>query len=401
MARYDKVERAKKCKTIIQNQVEKYLNTKEERQSHSGQLKDFKGLMIRKLCFSTSVRVRKEGFLKFLQEEFLSNNDDVLEYLEPKKNIEAFAQSAYCLQSNMLENYEGAKGYPPYFLVQRTRQVVESTFIDYLRIKEQPTGRKREQYDEESWVRHKDEIYVRFLYAVAIYEIFLRQFWQDVQKFISDGEELRQRVNQEKDEEINRRYEKVIQVSDIQVRKQYAFELAEYLQNYLTELGWQASLMDYINYLLLHVNSLYAIFRVIVLIEQVNFNSAHLNAKKKEEKNANLEALFWKEMIESWKLDMELFAINPEWKKNLSSYYKRINTVVKDKQIFVTISDKVMPEFREKGAEESAVLKQYIQIIQKHTLTNRSIEEEQKLQEIELLLAGPIWRAVGDLQEII
>ena len=105
MARYDKVERAKKCKTIIQNQVEKYLNTKEERQSHSGQLKDFKGLMIRKLCFSTSVRVRKEGFLKFLQEEFLSNNDDVLEYLEPKKNIEAFAQSAYCLQSNMLENY--------------------------------------------------------------------------------------------------------------------------------------------------------------------------------------------------------------------------------------------------------------------------------------------------------
>ena len=149
------------------------------------------------------------------------------------------------------------------------------------------------------------------------------------------------------------------------------------------------------------MNSLYAIFRVIVLIEQVNFNSAHLNAKKKEEKNANLEALFWKEMIESWKLDMELFAINPEWKKNLSSYYKRINTVVKDKQIFVTISDKVMPEFREKGAEESAVLKQYIQIIQKHTLTNRSIEEEQKLQEIELLLAGPIWRAVGDLQEII
>lgn len=401
MARYDKVERAKKCKSIIQNQVEMYLNTKEERKSHSGQLKDFKGLMVRKLCFSTSVRVRKEGFLKFLQEEFLLNNDEVLEYMDAKKNIEAFAQSEYCLQGENLQENEDTKDYPPYLLIQKAREVMERIFVEYLQIKEQPIGRKKEQYNEESWIRYKDEVYVRFLYAVALYEIFLRQFLQKLQKFVDDGKELLQTDYTERDEEINRRYEEVIQTTDIQIRKQYALDLAEYLQNYLEQLSGQASQMDYLNYLILHLNNLYAMFRVIVLIEQVNFNSAHMNARSKVEKNSNLEAMFWKKMVESWNLDMELFAINPEWKKNLSSYYKKMNAVIKNKQLFVTVSRNMMPEFRQKGADESLELKQYIQTIQKHTLKDRTAEEQRDLEEIEIRLAGPIWQAVNDLDEIL
>ena len=299
MATYAKPQKINECREKITQIVEGYYEEKENIIPNSGQLKFLKSLMIRHLAVSTNEKGAKGGLGKYLKERILNDKEDVLSFFDREKNIEAFKQSIYCDDPYFLDNSKVEYGFPPFLLLDKAHIEMERAFLEYL-YAEKNTDNKTDWKDEEEEFSYKSRKYMEFLYSVTIFEIFLREYYAKV------NENLLQNENslsmQEKADRINHYKEMYDGCKDEKKKKELAIEMANYINTCMEgycEIGFYCAQVKYVVSL---QNHLYAMLRIVVLIEFLSINIT-TTYKMDEWEYAFPEAVIWNHLIENMNMD--------------------------------------------------------------------------------------------------
>ena len=306
MATYAKPQKINECREKITQIVEGYYEERENIIPNSGQLKFLKGLMIRHLAVSTNEKGAKGGLGKYLKERILNDKEEVLSFFDREKNVEAFKQSIYCEDSYFLDNSKVEYGFPPFLLLDKAHKEMERAFLEYL-YAEKNTDSKTDWKDEEEEFSYKSGKYMDFLYSVTIFEIFLREYYAKIiQKKTQDENTL---LMQEKVDRVNQYKEMINECKDDKESKELAKELATELAEYMNilnegycEKGFYVTQEDYVVSLQSH---LYAMLRIVVLVEFLNINLA-TTFEMDEWKYAFPEAVIWNHLIENMNMDEAL-----------------------------------------------------------------------------------------------
>ena len=107
------------CRNKIRERVAKYfVEGKSERPSF-GQLKFMKNLIVRNIAASTSVRLSKASFMRFLENEILCEDQEVIDFFDSSKNVKEFMESPYGEEILFQHNYRDELGYPPFILLRK------------------------------------------------------------------------------------------------------------------------------------------------------------------------------------------------------------------------------------------------------------------------------------------
>ena len=401
MGKYLKAEKANDCRKEIYVRIEQYVVQDGEAESNSGQLKFLKGLLIRNLAVSSRVRVRKDGFLKYVRDTLrFYHNDEVIAFMDCEKNMEAFLQSPYCEDFYYYKLFKPEYGFPPFLLLQRTQEGVERAMMRYLSL---PSG--LEACDEkkgDEMEKNKLEAYVEWLYSIALYEIFLRNFFDDIDSKFLSNPKADSTTDSEEEKELMRRIQELRGCRDLNRQKEMAKEMADYAAAYMDKFWKRVFGVYYLNYFFQHLMNLYAMMRIIVLIEYVNINVGREEdgMRKKEDIEAFKEAQYWKKLLQECLKESELFAETGR-NRNLNVFYTELNRVYRECRIFPDY-DRNEGErvFWEETKEAVSDLKQYIGCLRDYTVDKRPPEIEKKLWKIEEKLSAPIWNAGCEIGEI-
>lgn len=399
MGKYLKAEKANGYRKAIYAQIEQYVVQDGEAESNSGQLKFLKGLMIRNLAVSSRVRIRKEGFLKYVWNTLrFYHNDEVIAFMDCEKNMEAFFRSPYCEEFYYDKLFKPEYGFPPFLLLQRTQEGVERAMIRYLSLSsgldacDEKKGNKME--------KDKLEAYVEWLYSIALYEIFLRNYFEDISRNFWSVPKADNTEDAEEERELIHHFRELRECRDLSRKKEMAVEMANYAADYMDKFWQRVFRVYYLNYVIQHLMNLYAIMRIIILIEYVNINVSREagGMRKNEDIEAFADAQYWKNLVQEWIGRSELFAETGR-NRNLNVFYTELNRVYNEYRIF---PDCVQFEgdFWEETREAMDNLKQYIGCVQDHTVDERTSEEEKKLWKVEEKLSAPIWNASREIGEI-
>lgn len=399
MGKYLKAEKANGCRKAIYARIEEYVVQDGEAESNSGQLKFLKGLLIRNLAVSSRVRIRKDGFLKYVKDTLrFYHNDEVIAFMDCEKNMEAFLKSPYCEEFSDYKFFKPEYGFPLFLLLQRTQEGMEKAMIRYLSL---PSG--LEAYDEKKgnkMEKDKLEAYVEWLYSIALYEIFLRNCFDDITRnFLSDPK-ADGTADSEEDKELIHRFRELRGCRDLNRQKEMAEEMEDYAAVYMDKFWQRVFRVYYLNYVVQHLMNLYAMVRIIILIEYVNINVSReeCSVRKHEDIEAFANAQYWKNLVQEWIRGSELFAETGR-NRNLSVFYTELNRVYNECRIFPDHA-RIEGNFGEETRETMDNLKQYIGSVQDHTVDERTSEEEKKLWKIEEKLSVPIWNASCEIGEI-
>lgn len=367
----------KENKEQVYSYVENYLEPKVERDS--GQLKCLKSLLVRNVAISTTLReATKKRVFDFLDEIVLSDEEDVIDFFNKEKNIDLFLESPYGCgmehseYAKYLDDFETEKVFPKFLLLQKVQAVMESELVMYInssqkteerQIEIEETRREVKRKEEEQaatcetvvggasskkkkvhdmeFLTYKKDAYLNFLFSVAIYEIMVMKTYEefDVEAFYKKGDSCRL----------------------------------------------------YMMYVLRHLTNLYAIIRIVYLIEFVQSNGMYLedtNPKKSSGKKNDIyveaykKAIEWMHVFEDW----DLFCI-VSWKKNLAKMYAEL-----DATYFRVFKEDEKLEYIE-------TLKQYFSILEHRLADQRSGQEERQIWNLQIKLAGPIWNEVGTIMD--
>lgn len=401
MGKYLKAEKANGCRIAIYNQIEQYVMQDGGAESNSGQLKFLKGLMIRNLAVSSRVRIRKEGFLKYVKDTLrFYYNDEVIAFMDCEKNMEAFLQSPYCEEFYYDKLFRPEYGFPPFLLLQKTQERMEKAMIRYLSL-----SSGLEACDEKKGNRmEKDklEAYVEWLYSIAVYEIFLRDCFEDISHNFLNVPKAGNTEDTEEEKELIRHFRELRGCRDLSRKKEMAIEMADYAADYMDKFWQRVFGVYYLNYVVQHLMNLYAIMRIIILIEYVNINVSRETSgvRKNEDIEAFADAQYWKNLVREWIEGSELFAETGR-NRNLNVFYTELNRVYNECRIFPNCAEfEGKGDFWEETREAMDNLKQYVGCVQDHTVAERTSEEEKKLWKVEEKLSAPIWNASREIGEI-
>lgn len=367
----------KENKEKICEEVFSYLESGEP-EKNSGQLKFLKNLMIRSLALSTRKKINnpKKQLTDFLNSTILYNKDEVISYYDNDKNMEAFLSSPYytlTVYQERLQDIKPELNNVPFFLMQKTQDVMEHALLDYI----------KEPFEDEEDAPRKLEAYVKLLYSIAVYEIFLRKFFKIIEEnYIKEINELRAAEHAEK-------------LSQQLKACQNAEELSTLLKQIITKESEVAdfcisfSLILYIMlYYLHHLTNFFSVLRIIALIEFVNINGAN-SSRSRQKLDYLAEANKWREHIEEWRLDETLFAVCAQ-SKNMSRYYDEMSTLY---------CNKIMSD-EEEHAVQIEYIRKYLDAIKKCPLGKRTRNENEKLWSIKWLLAHPLFRAANEISDL-
>lgn len=115
--------------------------------------------------------------------------------------------------------------------------------------------------------------------------------------------------------------------------------------------------------------------RIIVLIEFINSN-AGCTVKGTKKKNEVGEAVFWTEQVDKFVKEGSLFGFT-ERKRNLTSLYKQLNLIYREKEIFPYVREnESYIEFEKRSFPELMTLVKYIELIRKSKVEQREAEQE-------------------------
>ena len=393
MAEYQKVKKAKAYKEELHNLIEQYMESKEDIVKNSGQLKFFKDLMVRHLAVSTNIKIQKPStrVLDFFDQRVCGSNDETIDFFDHNKNMKAFFASVYCENGTFSEPFETEYATIPYLLLQKIQEVLEESLKEYLRI------------GEAEPVEEKESAYFDFLLSVALYEIFIRELYVEIEdKLLSeDGDAFDAEEDREWVEKI---WEEIKECKDEEEQKKKIEYLAECTAQYYEKICRYSFRIFYIWYFLLQVIKLMAVLRIIILIERVQINKEQIYTDVgfgKRLSQEAIEAKYWSDLMKKLLQNGELFS-DVERKRNLVTMYKRINAFYIKNTIFPhTDKDTTFIEFEKKVLMDVDILKKYLEMIQKHSVGKRSFSEEKIMWEWQAQLAAPILNAVHDIMEIV
>lgn len=368
----------KENKEKIYEEVFSYLLEPGQRKKNSGQLKFLKNLMIRSLALSTRKRIcnPKTQLTDFLNSTILYNKDEVISYYDNDKNMEAFLDSPYYDSQGFQicpRDLKPEFNSVPFFLMQKTQDVMEHALLDYI----------KEPFEEEEDAPQKSEAYVKLLYSIAVYEIFLIKFNETVHNDYI--EEMYERMASIPLEGLSQQLEECPSVEEVLVFLKRIEATTRELSDYLSVLNLTINI---ILYYLHHLTNFFSVLRIIALIEFVNINGAN-SSRSREKLDYLAEANKWREHVEEWKLDGTLFAVGSQ-NKNMSKYYDEMSTVY----------DKIKSDEEEHDIQIEHIIRKYLDAIKKCPLGKRTQNENEKLWSIEWSLAHPLFRAANEIYDL-
>ncbi len=362
---YEKVEKANEYRELLRNVIKPYLT---ESKSNSGQLKFIDGTLVRVLAVSTRYRVKKESFEKFFDNNIIpkakGGNDQTISYFSQEDNLEAYFNSPYsdeCIYHEPLKNTERIM---PFLLLQRIQNVMEEKLLAYLNTKDENETVDGDEYKMQS---DKNKAYVELLYSLAIYEIFLIDFMEDgiEPHMTNSGRVLK--------EEILDLYKKLEVSREPEQTEQIILKLQKTVSEYRKFSDEVLVTGKYMSLFMRHYTNLQAILRIIMIIEYVHINQAALKNKEKDVRNSRL--------INNWFVENcgeygQGFFSYPNSNKNLSKYYKNINTIFNKYKI---LDVKHLEEMN----EVNNLIVEYLKIIESNEAGKRSEREEKRLWKIQ------------------
>lgn len=370
----------KENKEKIYEEVFSYLLEPGQREKNSGQLKFLKNLMIRSLALSTRKKINnpKKQLTDFLNSTILYNKDEVINYYDNDKNMEAFLDSPYYDSQDFQicpRDLKPELNNIPFFLMQKTQDVMEHALLDYI----------KEPFEDEEDAPQKSEAYVKLLYSIAVYEIFLIKFKETVHNDYI--EEMYERMASIPLEGLSQQLEECPSVEEVLTFLKRIEATESELTDYLSVLNLTINITLYY---LHHLTNFFSVLRIIALIEFVNINGA--NSSRSQKKQFYLaEANKWREHIEEWKLDKTLFAVCAQ-NKNMSRYYDEMSTLY---------CNKIMSD-EEEHAVQIEYIRKYLDIVKEYPLCERlrNGKEEELLWSVENVLTQSLFRAANEIYDL-
>lgn len=378
---YQNVTKAKKYEEMLMEAAEPYFEM-EDRKKNSGQLKFLKELMIRQIAVSTNVKVSfpKKRMKQYLEESILNLNcEGVNAIFNPQKNMEDFLDTIYCkvvmyraeLRKTEFPN-EGGIPYPPYLLLQKTREAVEISMNRYISAN---TSEKTQ------------EAYSEFLIGVAWYEIILRECCKRINKELKAGE--RQLKRMESSKVMDECLEQAKYCKNEEECVSLAKKMAENTEEYLAAVVELEATLLMVPYFIRQQTSFYALLRILTLVEWVNINGYHRGAKEAAAKIEHVEAKQWMDLMGKFIEKGVLFGFT-ERKQNLGSLYRKFNQFVRGSSLLPSWEKEERGGYRRETVDLEMAIMDYLDGIKK-PLSQR---EEDLLWDTEERLAQPIWQAV-------
>ena len=390
-------------KEVIYNMVLKYIENTDDRIINSGYLKFFKKLFIRCIAGSMNTKIyqHENTIRQYLDKTILQDEEEIKEFFDVRSNIDFFTESFVFNQYVSKIHIKVHDVFPPYLLMQKAQSEMERAFIAYMNVNPD-TGEYQTEEEQKEKEQEKMQKYGELLFSIAFYEIFLREFY---------GELLRS-AQKNKETEIYydgkswKEFLEDVKNYESEELKEHIQEIMECIQDSYDKACEGQLLVLCSLWGEYHLNNLYAILRIIYLIEFINFNS--LNSAKKD-KLAHMEAGFWERLFENedeevlsfmeWKITDLFGAIYTQ--RNLKTVRNEINRVYNENNMFPSCEQNDnLNTYIEKVNDVRMDLEEYIEIMRIHIAEERTEKEEIRMNELAESLSEPIRNAIEEILEI-
>ena len=415
-----KREELKNCRKKITNMISHYLR-EDKGSGKMGPLKFLDNLYICDVAVSSKSRKGYPAFMEYVDKQFLTVDDEVLSYFDCKKNMDAFFEWEKKLLYQTA--YDESFGFPLFLLLQKARMVKDTAMVRYLTLADFDEGSEDEgAYDEAR--KKKADAYLEWLQSIAFFEICVREYDEEVSRMIQcTDEEMSQKTSEQ--EELQNRIEtmdKVYQTLDAAKIQKWEQETQQLFFTWLKHVNKLYYGSYFFMYCFELIQDFFASLRVLVLIEYVNVNTTIRNGtydggitlRDSEYRIAYEEALLWKKTVDRWlqkengvKFANKCFAMMDNWNRNRADSYRKLNNVARR----VYPLTKTQAGRSETQAYFHDALKEYVSIMenrymdivqgkkisskQREEMQKKVNQEEDRLREIRVQLAMPIWRELG------
>lgn len=376
----EKRKKIEACREEIKGIVSKYIDR--EAKSNTGQLKFLNGLLTGNLAVSIGIKLRRDAlFLKYLRENILEDREEVLAFLDPEKNREAFLNSPYCYGKEAYEGLPLSFEMPSYLLVTKAQKVMERECIRYIRLPDKAENEKKAAY-------------VEWLFATALYEIFLVEFGRGLPALPS-------RKNIE-EKPIKERYPDIFRETDLKKRKQQILELLEQFQEECSRFRSQGLFLLCLISLRMHTKNLCAMLRIIALIEFVKVNQKTDRFELRErdrDRAAQMNAMLWRDREEQWKNSYLFTTIQRN--HNLDVLVRQFKTMYQSNQIIPQLSkESCLGEFTQELCSVEEAMFVYLEVIKKRRDSRDPEKLETELWNVSLPFGEPVMSAMGEIYEL-
>lgn len=374
-------EKSKKIEVAreeIKEIVSKYID--KEAKSNTGQLKFLNGLLTGNLAVSIGIKLRRDAFfLKYLRDNILEGREEVLSFLDPEKNREAFLHSPYCHSREIYEGFLLSFEMPSYLLVTKAQKVMERECIRYIRLPDK---------DEKA----KKTAYVEWLFSIALYEIFLVEFGQGLPKL-----PVKKEVEEERP--LGERYPYAFDEGDSIKRREQILELLQAFQEEYNCFRSQGLLLLSLLSLRMHTENLCAMLRIISLIEFVKINQKTERVELREldrDRTAQMNARLWRDREKQWKNSFLFTTIQRN--HNLDILMREFKAMYRSNQITPQLSkESYLGEFTQDLCQVEEAMFAYLEVIKKRRGSREPEELEEELRKASLPFGAPVMRAMGEI----
>lgn len=409
-------KRIKACREEIYDMMKPYLREDRGR-GRTGPLKFLKDLFVCSVAVSSKSRKGLPAFKKFVDEHFLTVDEEVLSYFDCEKNMTAF--QAWEKDLIFYSAYDESFGFPTFLLLQKARMVKDEALVRYLELEDMDEAAGDDDIDE---VREKKlDAYLEWILAIAFFEICADTYYQKASAEMD-------RMIEAKSASVKRLQElsECIQSADKVYRTKKGEELREWergVRDLLSVCVQDTHQLYYLSFFYLYALEtevdLFASVRLMVLIEYVNINGTVREGidcgtiffKNKNYRIAYEESRFWEMAIDRWLTEekgagfvKQFFVVMDTWNRNHVDRYKKLNGLAH--QLYALNSEKETERLKEQLYFQD-MLNEYISVLGKRYSGGRfrSMSREQKQKELEemaleekrlssikLWLGIPVWR---------
>ena len=409
-------EKLENCRERITDMISHYLR-EDKGKGKVGALKFLKDLYICDVAVSSRSRKGYPAFMEYVNKQFLTVDEEVLSYFDHKKNMDAFLHWEKRLTYQKV--YDKSFGSPPFLLMQKARTVKDRAMVRYLALANFDEASGGEEADEAAR-QEKADAYLEWLQSIAFFEICVREYTIEVDRYDIFTEEGTSQKTAEFEELAKRikTIDKVVHTMDEESIQKWEQETRQMFTTWLNsfhKLYFESFFLAYCLELFL---DLFTSLRVLVLIEYVNVNTTvrkgtddeRITLRNSGYRSAYEEALFWEKTVDRWlqnekgvRFAHNCFAMMETWNRNHADHYKMLNRV----------AERILPlnntrtEKLESLASFQDALKEYISIMEnryadcmheskkspkQREQTNEEAEQEKdRLLEIWMQLAKPVW----------
>lgn len=426
----EKAKELNEYKKIIYGMADPYL--RDHKPENHGPLSFFQGLFTAHIAVSSKSRKGYPSFIHFLDEWFLDNDKDILSFFDRDQNMKAFQSWGRELLHGAL--YDESFGYPQFLLLEKARAVKDEALVKYFELADTDSAEESgEKAFSDAW-ETKENAYLKWLQAVAFFEICVRKYFGEILQIISEmtEENPRESLTAELTELTERIINfEIYEQMDFSQKKQWDQKTEELYEAYHKKYSKTCYRAVFFYHLWVMINDLFASIRILLLVEYVNVNTTErLGTENNAGKSLLRDKVFRTAYIESSALKKQvkkilqkvigkeaaknLFMEMLTWNRNYSSRYREM--------IHTAWSVNPPRGSTESGEMKEQVewldaLREYFSILAEKYRSDNTCREKQgekraktseetapetnkeiRLRKINKQLADPIWKVID--QEI-